>query len=105
MPNWSYAVLIGVVIGLIFGYFVARKSIAQQPIHGGTLAKMLHYLGASLFVSTGPTVLIPAAVYHYPIGRTLLLALGMLALAAIALLAFAAVDVSAEQQAKSATTS
>ena len=32
MPNWSYAVLIGVLIGLIFGYLPARKAAQLDPV-------------------------------------------------------------------------
>ena len=97
MPNWANAVLIGLTTGLIFGVFVARKSAAEQPVQGGTLGKALHYLGAALFVSTAPTVLIAGLVYHYPLLSNLLLALAILACSALVLLLFATVEIGAEK--------
>jgi hypothetical protein len=98
MPIWANAVLIGLIVGLIFGMFVARKSNAEKPVQGGRLGKALHYLGASLFVSTAPTVLVAGVVYHYPLLRNLLLAVGMLASSAVVLLLYAAVEINAEKQ-------
>src|SRR5260221_11480647 len=64
MPTWTYAVLIGAIVGLIGGYFVARKSVAEKPLRGGTLATVFHYLGASAFCAAAPTVLIGAGFFR-----------------------------------------
>src|SRR5258705_7391198 len=104
MPTWANAVLIGLTVGLIFGVFVARKSAAEKPIKGGPLGQVLHYLGAALFVSTAPMVLVAGIVYHYPLLSNLLLALGMLASSAVFLLLYAAVELNAEKQSRGTTT-
>ncbi len=93
MPNWVYTLLIGAVIGLILGYFVARKSAAEKPIRGGTLASIFHYLGASAFVSVAPTVLIAAVIYRLGFARDLILVFGLLAISAVCLLIHAAFEV------------
>lgn len=49
MENWYVPVMIGAVVGVIAGYFVARKSAQEQKIHGGAPARALHYLGAAVF--------------------------------------------------------
>ncbi|MDL1899252.1 hypothetical protein FBR02_00600 [Anaerolineae bacterium CFX9] len=49
MENWYVPVMIGAVVGVIAGYFVARKSAREQKIHGGAPARALHYLGAAVF--------------------------------------------------------
>ncbi|MCC7448176.1 MAG: hypothetical protein IT324_12225 [Anaerolineae bacterium] len=89
MANWQYALLIGAVIGLLFGILVSRKSIKEKPVQGGPLAKVFHYLGASAFVSTAPTVLVGAIVYKLPFLTDLGLAFGLLATAFILLILYA----------------
>lgn len=51
-------ILIGLAIGTVAGVFVARTSARRQTIHGGTPAKLFHYLGAAVFVSALPAGLI-----------------------------------------------
>src|SRR5476651_637502 len=97
MPHWSIAILCGGAFGLIFGLFVARKSAAEHPIRAGAAAKMFHYLGASIFAATAPTVLIGAVIFHYGLIRDLVLALVMLFSAALLLLIYAVFEVQAIQ--------
>src|SRR5258708_33559697 len=92
MSDCLSVVLIGSIIGLVLGFFVARKSAVQRPIHGGFPAQAFHYLGASAFVATAPTVLIGAVVMHFGLIRDLLLAGVMLGMAFVLLVAFAVVD-------------
>lgn len=89
MENWQMALLIGGVFGLIFGIFVTRKSNHEKPVKGGPLANVFHYLGASLFVSAAPTVLIGAVVYKLPFLTDVGLAFGLLAVAFVCLLIYA----------------
>ena len=96
MPNWVYPPLIGGVIGLILGYFVARKSAAEKPIRGGTVANIFHYLGAAAFVSVAPTVLIAAMIFRLGFARDLILAIGLLAISAVCLLIHAAIEVQSQ---------
>src|SRR5258707_12537716 len=95
MPTWAYAVLIGAIFGLIGGYFVARKSVAEKPLHGGTLATAFHYLGASAFVAAAPTVLVGAVIYRLGFLRDVIFGFGLLAIAAVCLLIYPAVEVQA----------
>src|SRR5262245_24392308 len=95
MPTWAYAVLIGAVIGLIGGYFVAGKSAAEKPLKGGTLGTVFHYLGASAFVAAAPTVLVAAVIYRLGFLRDVILGFGLLAIAAVCLVIYAAVEVQA----------
>jgi len=87
-PSWI-AVIVGGVLGLLTGIFVARKSAAEKPIRGGALASLFHYLGASASVAVLPTILIGTFVYRLGFGRNILLAVGMLAVAAVCLLLYA----------------
>jgi uncharacterized membrane protein len=100
LPNWAIALLIGGAIGLIVGYFVARKSAKEQPIQGGPLAKLFHFLAASAFVSIAPTVLVGAMLYHLPFFPRLIrgigLGFGLLAVAAIFMLLYAVFEAPAQ---------
>lgn len=49
MENWYIPVMIGAVVGVIAGWFVARRSAKDEPIYGGTPARVLHYLGSAVF--------------------------------------------------------
>ncbi len=93
MLTWAYAVLIGAIFGLIGGYFVARKSVAEKPLRGGTLATVFHYLGASAFCAAAPTVLIGAVIYRLGFLRDVILGFGLLAIAALCLLIYATAEV------------
>jgi hypothetical protein len=81
--------IIQLAIALILGYFVARKSNAEQPIKGGTLAQVFHYLGAATFVAVGPSVLLNALVLKLPFLPNVLSALAMLAVAGVFLIIYA----------------
>jgi hypothetical protein len=81
----------GLLIGLIFGYFIARKSAAKKPIVGA-LANLFHYLGASVFVSVAPSVLIAAVIFHLGFIRDLLMALVLLGVAFVLLVISAATE-------------
>jgi hypothetical protein len=95
MPNWLIALLIGSALGLVFGIFVARKSIAEKPIQGGTPARILHYLAASAFLAAAPTVLIGAILFKLPFIQGFSLAIGLLMTAWIFLMIHALFEVQA----------
>ena len=103
MPNWLIAITIGGAFGLVFGIFVSRKSAAQKPIRGGTVAQVFHYLGASAFMSVAPTVLVCSFLYKLHFFPRLLRGIGtgfgMLAIAAVCLILYAAFEVRAAPQA------
>jgi hypothetical protein len=83
---------IEIVIGLVFGYFIAKKAAAEKPIKGGPLAQLFHYTAASTFIATGPTVLINAIVLKVHLVPNILIALCILAAAMLQLIIFAAFE-------------
>lgn len=89
MSSTWIAVIVGGVLGLLAGIFVARKSAAEKPIRGGVLASLFHYLGASASVTILPTILIGTFIYRLGLVRNLLLAIGMVAVSAVCLLLYA----------------
>ncbi len=102
LPNWAVALLVGGAIGLIVGVFLARRSAKEQPIKGGPLANLFHYLAASAFVGVAPTVLIGTALYHAPFFPRLLQGIGLgltlLATAAVCMLLYAVFEAPAQQR-------
>lgn len=58
MDRLTTNILIAAVIGLILGFVVHRKAVAKEAIHGGMLATALHFLGAWVFSSVLPGVLL-----------------------------------------------
>jgi len=65
MSEWLIAILIGAAIGLALGVKIARDSNAKQPVRGGALAQVFHYLacaglsGMLPFIITGIIVGLP----------------------------------------------
>lgn len=47
MDRTLLALLIGIACALIFGFFIARRSIREKKIYGGVWAKVFHYIGAA----------------------------------------------------------
>mgnify|MGYP005850078143 CR=1 FL=1 len=88
MTEWVIAVLIGVVIGLVIGVKIARDSNARQPVRGGVLAQVFHYLACA-----GLTGMLPFIITGIVVGLSFLAlfgtAVGFLALTGLFLLAHA----------------
>lgn len=88
MENWLIAVIIGGLSGLFIGVKIARDSNAKQPVCGGTLSRLFHYLACAGLTST-----VPFAIAGVIIGLSILTlfstVLGFLALTGIFLLAHA----------------
>ena len=57
MDRPQLALLVGLLCGVVFGYFVARRSSQREKIHGGMWGKVFHYIGASAVVGILPMVL------------------------------------------------
>jgi uncharacterized membrane protein len=95
LPGWVQAVLIGGGIGIVMGFFVARRSASTKPIQGGALAHILHYLGAVCAVAPAPIVLVGAILYKLPFAQSAGLCCGSLALGFVMLLFFAYMEVKA----------
>lgn len=57
MEKVPQALLIGVAIGAVLGFFIARQSARKNTIHGGFPAQAFHLLSAISISSTFPTVI------------------------------------------------
>jgi hypothetical protein len=92
MTHWLIAVIIGLAIGLAIGVRIARESNRKQPITGGPLAKVFHYLACAGFSTVLPFVT-AGIVIKIIIGLSSLAlfgtAVGFLALTGVCLLIYA----------------
>ena len=88
MSNAAIALLVGLILGSIFALFVARRSLQEQAIHGGTLAKVFHFVGVLGFCMTLPTV-ITALVLRGGFALAFPLGIGCVIAAFLALLVYA----------------
>ncbi len=57
MENAPLALGIGLAFALTLGALTARSSNRREPIHGGPLAQLFHYIGAAGVTGTLPVVL------------------------------------------------
>ncbi|MHB8626706.1 MAG: hypothetical protein ACYDBJ_08280 [Aggregatilineales bacterium] len=64
MANWQIAVLIGGVVGLIVGWWVARKSVQKEALTGGPLGTVLHYLACAAQTAAAPAALVGVILSH-----------------------------------------
>lgn len=58
MDRQPILLLIALVIGAALGAIVHRRAVADEKVHGGMPALLLHYLGAAVFSSALPAVLL-----------------------------------------------
>lgn len=88
MTHWLIAVIIGLAIGLAIGVRIARESSRKQPITGGLLAKMFHYLACA-----GLSTMLPFIIVGIIAGLSFLAlfgtAVGFLAVTGLCLLIYA----------------
>jgi len=57
MNDWLIAVLIGLAIGLLLGIKIARDSHRKQPVLGGILAQVFHYLACASMTTMLPFII------------------------------------------------
>ncbi len=57
LTHAEIAAIIGLALGIVFSFYVQRKSILEEKIYGGILAEVFHYLGCLGFCMTLPTVI------------------------------------------------
>lgn len=88
MNEWLLPIGIGVILGLIAGVFAVRASQQKERIHGGTPAKVFHYLGASLFIAAVPSGLIELLTGR-GVGNAVLASFTLVILSLIALFIYA----------------
>ncbi len=91
MNDWLIAVLIGVVLGLALGVKIARDSNAEQPVRGGMLAQVFHYLACAGLSGMLPFI-IAGIIVGLPFVKLFGTALGFLALTAVFLLVHAGTE-------------
>jgi len=91
MESGLLALLIGVACAVVFGYFTARASARQEPIYGGSFARIFHYIGAAAASGTVPVVL-ANVILGQGVLRALLSALGFFAVGFISLTVYALLD-------------
>lgn len=91
-------VLIGAVVGAALGVYVRGASAKQDPIHGGLLAHIFHYLGAVGFSGALPAVLVSIFVFHASLVQTIATAFGFITVSFAALLLYAAFERPARPQ-------
>jgi hypothetical protein len=58
MDRLPILLLIALAIGAALGAVVHRRAVADEKVHGGLPALILHYLGAAVFSSALPAVLL-----------------------------------------------
>ena|SRR5579859_3647599 len=97
MTNWQIAILIGGILGLIGGRWVAVRSAQKEALRGGRVSSVLHYLACAAQTSAAPTALVAAIVSRdlHLVPRILTsvgLALGFIVLALILLVTHAAYE-------------
>jgi hypothetical protein len=91
MTHAEIAAIVGLALGLIFSFYVRRKSIAEEKIYGGTLAQVFHYLGVLAFCMTLPTV-ISAGILRSGFLPSVALGFTCVILAFVFLLIFAVIE-------------
>ncbi|MBN2303280.1 MAG: hypothetical protein JXQ72_02305 [Anaerolineae bacterium] len=98
MNSWLLAIIIGAACGLVIGVKIARDSNREQPVLGGLLAQVFHYLACA-----GLTGMPPFIIAGIIVGLSFLklfgTAVGFLAVTGMLLLIYAAVEPSQSQSA------
>ena len=97
IPNWQLALLVGGSIGLILAPHIRRGSLARQPVQGGAIAQILHFLACALQTSATPVGFAAALLLRddLPLNRLVIgtiLALGCSLLGLLILIPFGALE-------------
>jgi hypothetical protein len=91
MDNALVALFVGIMVAIVFGFFVARRSTRHDKIYGGTFARVFHFIGAA-----GVTGILPVVLITLILGggfRTAFpIAMSFLAVSWLGLLAYAIVE-------------
>jgi hypothetical protein len=94
MSNWIIAIIIGEAVGLVIGIKIARDSNTKEPVQGGPLAQVFHYLACA-----GLTGMLPFIITGLIVGlsfpKLFGTAIGFLLVTAIFLLVHATFERSA----------
>jgi hypothetical protein len=91
MNDWLIAVFIGLAIGSVLGVKTAHDSHKKQPVVGGIVGQVLHYLACSGLTSVLPFV-IAGVIVGLPILQVFGTGIGLLVLTAILLVIYALIE-------------
>ena len=91
MENAQVALLVGVALAIVFGFFTARRSARHDKIYGGTPARVFHFIGAAGVTGILPVVLI-TLILGQGFRTAFPFALSFLAVSWLGLLAYAIVE-------------
>jgi ABC-type Fe3+ transport system permease subunit len=97
MNDWLIAILIGAAVGLVLGIKIARDSNQKEPVRGGVVAHIFHYLACAGMSSTIPFIItgIVLGLHFVQLFGT---AVGFLAVTFVTLLIDAAIERSAPKR-------
>jgi len=94
MNEFLLPLVLGVPFAAWVGLYISRKSIQQQPIHGGKAARAAHYLGAA--GAAGGAIYLPFVPILFILGRSvqwaLVLGITSLLFGLVALVVFAFIE-------------
>ncbi|RPJ02357.1 MAG: hypothetical protein EHM39_02045 [Chloroflexi bacterium] len=71
MADWLISLFIGIALGLVLGIKIARDSNKKQPVRGGVVAQVIHYLACS-----GLTGMLPFIIAGLIVGLPFLVLFG-----------------------------
>ena len=91
MSDWLVAIIVGVAFGLVLGVKIARDSNAKQPVQGGPLARVFHYLACAGLTGMVPFI-VAGIVVGLPFVKLFGTAVGFLALTGLFLLVSATLE-------------
>lgn len=57
MNEWLIALVIGAALGLVIGIKIARDSNEKEPVKGGAVAQLIHYLACAMLTSVPPYII------------------------------------------------
>jgi hypothetical protein len=92
MQDWITPTLIGIGIGLIVGYFIARRAASETPIKSGLPALVCNYIASAAVAAIAPTMFIAAVFFRIKFLTDVTIFLGLMVVATVALLVFGAVE-------------
>ncbi|MBC8171540.1 MAG: hypothetical protein H7X77_07695 [Anaerolineae bacterium] len=94
MNDFLLPIIIGIPFAALVGRYIARKSAAKEPIHGGSAARIAHYLGAT--GAAGGAIFLPFVPIMLIMGRSvqwaLVMGISSMVFGLLSLVVFAAIE-------------
>src|SRR5688572_21094454 len=75
--NQLTALLVALVIGVIGGYFISRRSAKHEKIYGGGIPAAFNYIASAAMIALAPSVLCSSIVLRNELGFTVLMIVGI----------------------------